>query len=371
MRQGLAAALLLAGLAACEDDAVSPTVTDAALDGPVRDVAADAVVDAAVDAPPDAPDPCASEDGGADGLPSKLSCTGLYTDIVAKTVAKDAVPYTPGIAFWSDGAVKDRWLLLPPNGTIDTTDLDELVFPVGTKAWKEFKLAGKRIETRIYWKRAPSSWSWATYVWTADESEAVRNDNGALNVVGSYEIPEKSKCDVCHGGRKDKLLGVEAVALALSTAQGITLDGLAKAGRLSPVPPKTVLTLPEDATGKAAVALGYLHMNCGVSCHNRSINAAAQSSGLFMKLPAADLFAGAVAVTAVDTWTTAANQAIVSATFQSYTNQGYKRLLPKDSSKSLIPTLAGQRGGLQMPTIATHEVDTVGVKTVKDWIDAL
>ena len=27
--------------------------------------------------------------------------------------------------------------------------------------------------------------------------------------------------------------------------------------------------------------------------------------------------------------------------------------------------------GMTMPTIATHEVDTVGVQTVRDWIDAL
>lgn len=366
MRQGLAAAFLLAALAACEDDAVS-TATDAATDGGLRDVA----VDAAGDAPPDATDPCATEDGGSDGLPSKLSCTGLYTDMLTKSVTSAAVPYTPGLAFWSDGAVKARWLLLPTNGAIDATDLDDLVFPVGTKAWKEFKLGGKRIETRIFWKRTSASWSWATYVWAADESEAIRNDNGALNVVGSYEIPEKSQCDVCHGGRKDKLLGVEAVSLALSSAQGITLDGLAKAGRLLPVPAKTTLALPEDATGKAAVAVGYLHMNCGVSCHNRFSGAAAQSSGLFMKLPAADLFAGSVAVSSLDTWTTSANQAIASATFQTYASQGYKRLLPKDASKSLISTLAGQRGGLQMPTIGTHEVDTVGVQTVKDWINAL
>ena len=96
-------------------------------------------------------------DGGCptDGaIPDDLSCTGLYSDWATKTIASDAIPYTPALVFWSDGADKSRWLYLPPGTTIDTTDMDNWVFPVGTKIWKQFVLDGQLVETRLIWKTA-------------------------------------------------------------------------------------------------------------------------------------------------------------------------------------------------------------------------
>ncbi|CAN5803728.1 hypothetical protein BH09MYX1_BH09MYX1_43770 [soil metagenome] len=353
-------------LAHCSSDP-DPVVTDAGSDA-ASDVVADTPVDVTVDAPLDA-GPCATD--ASDELPLLLSCAGLYADIAKKTVAPGLVSYQPGIQFWSDGAVKERWLYLPPNQTIDVSDLDDWKFPVGTKAWKEFKVNGKRIETRVFWKRGPTDWTWATYVWAADESEATKNDDGAKNVVGTYEIPDKNTCDQCHNGRKDKLLGLEAIALAIPTAQGITLDSLAKAGRLAPTPSKTTATLPEDSTGKAGAALGHLHMNCGVTCHNHYGGAGAALSGLYMKLPAALVLAGTATVTSLETYTTSANQTIGAANFVTFKNAGYTRLTPGMSGKSLIPALIGMRGAFQMPPIVTHEPDTAGELLVKGWIDAL
>lgn len=357
-------------LAHCSGDDTPPAVLDGGVDATVDVVdsgLADAIGDgdaATIDA-----GPCATDAGNE--LPKLLSCAGLYSDIATKTVATGNVPYLPGVQLWSDGAQKQRWLNLPPNTTIDVTDMNDWVFPVGTKAWKEFKLLGSRIETRVFWKRGPNDWTWATYAWANDESEATRLDQGAKNVVGTYEIPERLACDQCHAGRKDKLLGVEAIALALATAEGLTLDVLAKAGRLAPTPAVTTASLPEDATGKAGAALGYLHMNCGVACHNHNPNAGAEASGLYMKLPAAAVLAGGVVVTSLELWTTSANQPITAPNFLSFKNAGYTRLTPKDSAKSLIPALMGMRGTFQMPPIVTHEPDTVGQPLVKGWIDAL
>jgi hypothetical protein len=351
-------------LAHCSSDDTPNNPADAGVDvlEASADVAAEA--EASIDA-----GPCAADAGNE--LPALLSCAGLYSIISTKTVATDNTPYQPGIQFWSDGAVKERWLHLPQSTTIDVTDMDNWVFPVGTKAWKEFKIGGKRIETRVFWKRGATDWTWATYKWAPDESEATRLDAGATNVVGTYEIPDRNTCDQCHIGRKDKLLGIEAIALAIPSAQGITLDGLAKAGRLAPTPAKTTATLPEDTTGKAGAALGHLHMNCGVSCHNHDPNALAVGSGLFMKLPAASVLAGGVTVTSLETYTSSANQVIASPTFVSFKTAGYTRLTPKDSGKSLIPALMGMRGAFQMPPIVTHEPDTAGETLLKAWIDAL
>src|SRR5690349_12344978 len=68
--------------------------------------------------------------------PTNLSETGLYADFPSRTLAAGVIRYSPRFELWSDGADKARFLLLPAGTTIDTSDMDNWVFPVGTKAWK-------------------------------------------------------------------------------------------------------------------------------------------------------------------------------------------------------------------------------------------
>lgn len=366
-------AVFVLALAACACG-TSPAAVDAG--GP--DASADgAPPDAAVDAPAEAADagdggaPCGIGTVFASDVPDHLACTGLYTDFVKKTVDPQALPYTPGLVLWADGATKLRWLYLPPNTKIDDSDMDEWVFPVGTKVWKEFSLGGARVETRFFTKTGPTSWRWTTYQWTNDGTDAVRNDVGAQNVVGTYEIPSHGHCDACHGGRNDKLLGVEAIALAVSGAQGVTLDWLAKNGKLTVAPPATTAALPEDATGKAALALGSLHIGCGVSCHNQNGSSQGGSSGYWARLPAMAVLSGTATVTSVDTYTTTVGVVPTTVPYQSYKSQGYERIFAGDASKSLLVAVTNERGQGQMPPIATHVVDATSVQALEDWIDAL
>src|SRR5690349_19883809 len=81
-----------------------------------------------------APEPCITPDTG---LPTDLSCTGLYESRGSTELSSDVMPYTPGITFWSDGAEKQRFLYLPAGSMIDTSSFDAWKFPVGTKVWKE------------------------------------------------------------------------------------------------------------------------------------------------------------------------------------------------------------------------------------------
>ena len=59
-------------------------------------------------------------------------------------------------------------------------------------------------------------------------------DNG-VDVGGPvpYEIPSTDQCDTCHGGRQDKTLGFDAVALGLAGATGVTLANLVADNRLT------------------------------------------------------------------------------------------------------------------------------------------
>jgi len=368
--------------AGCSNDDTSPSSAPDAS----RDVAVEAApaLDGATPsdvATVDAADALANCGDPKATVPPELRCTGLYADPATKTVAAENRAYTPGLVFWSDGADKARWLYLPPGATIDTSDMDEWSFPIGTKAWKEFKIAGKRIETRFFWKRDDSGWVWTTYRWTDDESTATRLDDGAK--VGAYEIPNSDGCVSCHNGRVDRLLGVEAIALALPTATGVTLATLKADGRLSAPPAYSTLSLPDDAPGKAAPALGWLHVNCGVTCHNGSTFAEAAYSKLFMRLSAKGYLAdgGTPLVTQTDTYKTAAADGGVpigdSGTYQSYRVAGYKRITPGDAAHSLVPALAASRvtdGGSrfqQMPPLVTHTVDDAGLDAVRAWIGVL
>jgi hypothetical protein len=166
-------------------------------------------------------------------------------------------------------------------------------------------------------------------------------------------------------------MGLETIALSLPSAQGVTLDWLAKNNKLTSNPSTTTATLPNDSTTYAGAALGVLHINCGVSCHTQNPSGYANSSGLWMRLPAAQVLAGTAVVTSLDTYTTSANVTPTLPQYQSYALQGYKRLAPGSSATSLIVTVANTRGTGQMPPIATHIVDTAGVTALTTWIDAL
>src|SRR5262249_42745341 len=149
-----------------------------------------------------------------------------YADFATKEIAADAFAYTPATPLWSDGAQKQRWIVLPPNTKIDISDPNEWKFPVGTKLFKEFRVGGQRVETRMFHKVEANFWSYATYAWSSDESTAAINFGDAVPVGdggATWQIPTNDDCNECHHGRQDRILGFEQVSLGLPNAQGLTL----------------------------------------------------------------------------------------------------------------------------------------------------
>ncbi len=385
----LVGVMVVSAIAACSSSDETPDADAGAGDsGPrVEQPAPDAgIVDAAHEA--DAPAaPVCDSDGG---VPEDFACAGLYTNVAAKTLAPGVRAYTPGLTFWSDGAEKSRWIYLPPNTKIDTSDMDSWVFPVGTKAFKEFKLGGKRIETRVYWKRSETEWSGATYQWNPDETAAVRLRGGLQLVNGTpYEIPAEVTCGDCHLGSKDKLLGFDAVGLGNPAATGVTLallksgfdavgdagasdasaaDGGAAKGLLTAPPAKTTIAVPEDATGKSAAAVGYLHANCGLACHNALPDSGASFTKLYMRLSAKQLLgATPVKVKDLDAFALTVNVAPTSVP-----RDGFFRIKPKDVPHSLVHYLAsGADQAKPMPPFNVHTPDPNGIAALAAWITAM
>ena len=310
----------------------------------------------------------------ASGLPTDVFCTGLYVNHDVTHYASTAMPYTPGVVLWSDGAEKHRYLYLPPGSAIDTSNLDAWKFPIGTKAWKEFKVDGVLVETRLFWKRTDTSWDSGTYVWDATGNAALNTSPKGIVLPSGYEIPTQKDCDKCHHGGSDKLLGIEAVALSLPSANGATLSDLAQRGALSHPPATTTATLPEDQTGMAAAALGYLHANCGMPCH--SARGLGDETKLVLRVRAGELFAdaspnGAVAaVTATDTFVSTVNQQPTTAAV-AHQFPGASRITPGAHDKSLVWLVSHLRGNYQMPPLVSHRIDDVGTQQLASWIDAL
>jgi hypothetical protein len=323
--------------------------------------------DALIDAGPDV-DANGNDVGGPCGLdfagePDELRCTGLYSNWTSRQISPAVQTFDPGLHLWSDGAVKTRWVYLPPGTTIDTTNMDEWVFPVGTKFWKQFVVDNVLVETRMLHKVGAGSWYATSYAWSPDGSSTTELTKGAMNVNDAgYEIPSQTKCKQCHEGRGDFVLGFEAVSLSSPGATGLPIATL-EARDLLTAPPTAPITIP--GTPVESAALGYLHSNCGITCHN-SGGGLASSTGFFMRLNVGQL--GSVAAT----------DAVM--TGWNVPTQGFhavpERLAQCSTQTSCVYFRMSQRDGFgdagagtQMPPIDTHRVDPAGVATIAAWIN--
>ena len=212
----------------------------------------------------------ASATGPLDELPQSLLDTGLYVAGSASQVHPDNLPFTPQYPLWSDGAAKRRWLNLPPATWIDASRPDAWEFPAGTRLWKEFSHAGKRIETRLIQRRTDKSWLYVSYVWNGDGTDAALAPAGGVVLddtpasTGRYDVPSRMDCLACHEGAAVPVLGASAVQLSTMDRQALAARGL-----LRNLPQSWQRQSPVIAAASETerAALGYLHGNCG-HCHN-------------------------------------------------------------------------------------------------------
>jgi hypothetical protein len=308
--------------------------------------------------------------GGATSQPAAapsylwLSETGLYSDAAAQTLASGVRPFEPAFALWSDRADKARWIALPDGASIDTTDMNHWVLPVGTRLYKEFSLGGRRLETRLIerYGTGPADYWLGAFVWLEDGSDARLSEQGEQDLLGtSHDAPARERCGSCHNGEAGRALGFSALQLASSPLE-LTLSQLAAEGRLSaPPPPDASYAIPGEPD--AAAALGYLHANCG-SCHNPR-GAAWPDTQMRLRL---ELDASAVDTSAVIA-------SLVGVPLQYYRGQAGAvslRVVPGHPEQSGVIARMNVRGPKeQMPPLATEEVDAEGVDVVRRWIAAL
>jgi hypothetical protein len=231
---------------------------------------------------------CGEPSAAAHGaLPERLSETGLFADVRSGELAPGVRPFSPQYPLWTDGAAKRRWVLLPEGARIDARDPDAWSFPIGTKFWKEFAF-GERVETRHIARGADGEWRYATYLWEADGSDAVRApEDGVRGACATglgtvHDIPSVQDCRACHEGSPSRILGFGALQLAAERDPlaphaetpepgSLQLEELLAEERLLGAPAEIrAASLQAGArTPRERAVLGTLHANCG-GCHNAS-----------------------------------------------------------------------------------------------------
>lgn len=313
--------------------------------------------DAAPDAPPSTPD--------------TLADTGLCLDAGCTQIAPDVRAYRPQYELYSDGATKRRWIQLPPGATIDTTDMNHWVFPVGTRLWKEFTRDGIRVETRYLEKllandAAPGAWFYATYAWNATQDAATlaSPQDGVQNANGTaHDIPTRTECRQCHEGVPGRVLGFGAMSLDYDApTTELDLADAVALGLLSAPPSGDPPYFPLPGFAVDRAAFGYLHANCG-GCHN-------PRAALFNHTPV-DLRLDVTKLGVVELVPAHATTVDVNGTVGGGAYQG-KLVKPKDPDNSvLIIRMNAATFPPKMPQLGTETIDPVGQTTLRAWIDAL
>ena len=215
-------------------------------------------------------------------LPPTLEETGLYADLTdLGSYDERAILYQPGHALWSNGSVKQRFIVLPKGAQVDTQDRGAWQFPEGTVFFKTFSYEDEEakdglrpIETRVLQKTA-EGWEFHAYLWARDRSSAKLLDGVFTTPVQvEYEgetfehvVPARLDCRTCHESQPVRVIGFDELRLNSPLVAGgpSQLTSLYARGVLSELPDDPDEIVHADDTTREV--LGYLQGNCA-HCHN-------------------------------------------------------------------------------------------------------
>lgn len=297
--------------------------------------------------------------------PLDLESAGLYRP-GTQTLVEDLFAYDPQFPLWSDGAKKRRYLHLPKGTQIDTSDMDHWVFPLGTRAFKEFVAVDPttgvetRVETRLLEKRQ-DGWLAISFIWNEAQTAAKPSPYGAPDVLGTqHDVPAQEDCMSCHQAIGDWLLGVDAIQLSQAGEPGrLTLSSLRAGGWLTVDTGTDRFELPGAPAARAA--LGMMHSNCG-SCH-RPGNMAFERTDLELTL----------STSALETVEgTAAYRTSVGMACQKRLDEFPLRIEAGAGPRSaMVGRMLSRDPLVAMPPLASEIPDTAGADILSTWIDGL
>jgi len=305
-------------------------------------------------------------------FPRTLTETGLFASVKDHTPAAGLIPYTVNVPLWSDGAAKDRFLILPDKGKVIFKEQDKWEFPIGTILVKTFSLNTdlekpeemRRLETRL-WVHNPRGWEGYTYLWNEEQDEAnlladwpftrefdVKTATGP--VQREWYFPSRSDCQACHTQNAGFVLGLNTRQLNRVHDYGKVKDNqirvFERLGIFSgplPKPSPDLEALPDWQAKSAPVATlarAYLDSNCSM-CHSPGGRGHAGGAAMDMRFHVAlrEAFPGKT------DW-----------------------LKPGDPVRSLLlQRMKIRHANPQMPPLATNRVDDEAVDVIHQWIKQL
>ncbi|MGQ0531306.1 MAG: hypothetical protein ACT4OF_01270 [Caulobacteraceae bacterium] len=149
--------------------------------------------------------------------PELLSAYRFFRDAGAREPNERVTPYDLNTALYSDGALKFRYIYIPPGAQAQYRDEGVFEFPVGTVLIKTFAFAAdmrrptedvRFLETRLLIRR-PDRWIALPYVWNEAQTEARLSPIGATVPVSftdeqgqaialDWAAPNRNQCKGCH-----------------------------------------------------------------------------------------------------------------------------------------------------------------------------
>jgi uncharacterized repeat protein (TIGR03806 family) len=314
-------------------------------------------------------------------MPALLSQTGAFQDTARLLPTAGLIPYDLIVAFWSDGAVKARYMAIPKDTQIGFTPDGEWTFPAGTVFVKTFELptadghseVRRRLETRLLVRDDLGGVYGVTYKWRPDNSDAdlladsqvenvaIRTADGGTREQPWY-YPSRENCLTCHNTHTSGVLGAKARQLnrPLVYPSGVTDNELRTLNHLHLLSPavseaqlKTLPTLAAASDASRSIedrARSYLDANCG-HCHRPGGTVAYFDARYSTPLDKQELVDGPILI-----------------------NEGIDRphpIAPHDIWRSIAYMRADTNGDIRMPPIARETIDVQGMQLLRDWINSM
>jgi uncharacterized repeat protein (TIGR03806 family) len=299
-------------------------------------------------------------------VPTQLSATGCVNAQNPSQPASGLIPYAPAAPFWSDGAVKERWLAIPNGTSIAVGGDGDFTFPNGSVLMKHFRIGSTLVETRLFMRHPDGVWAGYSYEWNGAQTDATLVQGGKTVMVAgqSWIFPSENDCLSCHTAAAGFVLGPEAAQLNhdfVYSGTGRTANQLGTLDHIAlfttPVgDPAAQPSLPDPFNASAPLAeraRAYLHTNCS-QCHRPS-GPTPSSMDLRYSTLLANTGACAAPPQAGDVGLGA----------------GAEIIAPGDPALSVLVARVNRRDANGMPPLASAEVDAAGVTLLSDWITSL
>jgi uncharacterized repeat protein (TIGR03806 family) len=313
-------------------------------------------------------------------LPRLLSQTGAFKDMRVLKVSDSLIPYDLNVAFWSDRAMKSRWVSVPSNTSIKFLPTGEWTFPQGTVFVKHFDLATdetrpdvkRRLETRLLVCDSTGGVYGVVYKWRADNSDA---DLLATNLTEAIPIktatgmhtqmwyyPSRQDCLTCHTPLAGGVLGVKTRQLnrEFTFPSGVTDNELRAWNHIGLFETKLdeaglknfpKLARADDTTRSIEDRTrSYLDANCA-HCHRPNGTVANFDARYDTPLAKQNLIGGPILI----------NEGI----------DGARAIAPNDIWRSILFMRVNRLDGTKMPLLAHGELDRQGAALLRQWIESL